>query len=732
MDFRYYFSPDSWMRRKIEQNISPSSALEGDPFVLWQERILYITCFLGVFVGPFALVPSVWWLFLQEGLTHVIVFDIVIYLSIVVIFLWKGLSLRVRAASIFFVCYVLGTILLINLGPMGAGYIWLLGASILISNVYSLKAALYSLLCNVAILMCIAGAIAADQLEWARQLEKPLQLWLVLGSNFLMVNTVVSIFFALILKSLRETFQKEKQMRIDLEESENRLRAVFDSVESVSIQGYNKERQVIYWNKASEKLYGYRAEEAMGRRLEELIFSEEMRKDTVTDIQAWYDDDIAIPAAELELRNKFADTVYVFSSHVMTTDRRGEKTMFCIDIDLSPLKQIEKEKVQYEAQYRQAQKMESIGRLAGGVAHDLNNLLVPVIGYSEMLTNDSCEADARARFLNNIYEAGLKARNLVRQLLVFSRKQPIQMKTVDLVAVVAGFEKFIRRVIQENIDLQMVAEDTAMPIYADSNQIEQVLMNLSINAADAMPSGGRLIVRVKKEGIDMPRKMIQGDLPAGEYAVLSVEDSGVGIDDETRFKIFEPFFSTKGTEGTGLGLATVYGIVQQHGGNIEVTSVLEEGSVFTVYLPLLDNEEKDVQDVAADDIESYGQETILLVEDNEHVRELTRAILQSQGYSVLSASNGDEALALIQREGAVADLLLADVIMPEMNGSELYQKALEICPELKVMYMSGYTNNVISQHGILDRGLNFINKPFTKKELTAKISSVLSGQRGNA
>ncbi len=717
----------------MEQNISPSSFPEDDPFIHWQERILHITCVLGVFGGPFALIPSVWWLILQGGLTHVVIFDVASYLFIVVVFLWKGLPLRVKAGSIFFVCYFLGTLLLINLGPMGAGYIWLLGASVLISNVYySLQAACYSLVCNASILICIAGAIAADQIEWAHQLEKPLQLWLVLGSNFLLINSLVSILSAVVLKSLRETFRKEKQMRINLEESENRLHAVFDSVESVSIQGYNKERQVICWNKASEKLYGYCAEEAMGQRLEDLIFPETTRKEWVAAIQAWYEDDIAIPAAELELRNKFAETVHVFSSHVMSTDSRGEKIMFCIDIDLSPLKQIEKEKTQYEDQYRQAQKMESIGRLAGGIAHDLNNLLVPVIGYCEILKNDSCKVDSnsRAEFLGSIYEAGLKARNLVRQLLVFSRKQPVEMQKIDLAVVVTGFEKFLRRIIQENIELRLVAADKAIPVYADSNQIEQVLMNLSVNASDAMPTGGRLIVEARRESIALPKKMIQGDLAAGEYAVLSIKDNGVGMDEETRLNIFEPFFSTKGPEGTGLGLATVYGIIKLHGGNIEVMSALEEGTVFKVYLPLLDNEGQDVRDVVVADNESSGPQTILLVEDNVHVRELTDKILQNKGYSVLSASNGKEALALIQREGALADLLLTDVIMPEMNGSELYQNALEICPELKVIYMSGYTDNIISQHGILDQGLNFINKPFTEKELTTQINRVLSEQRG--
>lgn len=224
----------------------------------------------------------------------------------------------------------------------------------------------------------------------------------------------------------------------------------------------------------------------------------------------------------------------------------------------------------------------------------------------------------------------------------------------------------------------------------------------------------------------MPRKMIQGDLDTGDYAVLSIQDNGVGMDDETRLTIFEPFFSTKGNEGTGLGLATVYGIIKRHGGNIEVTSVLEQGTVFTIYLPLLDKETTEIQETTPASSDTCGQETILLVEDNLHVRELTNQILQDKGYAVLSASNGKEALALIQQEKSTIDLLLTDVIMPEMNGSDLYKKTLEICPEVKILYMSGYTNNIISQQGILDQGLNFINKPFTKRELTTKISSILN------
>ncbi len=725
---RYWFSSIYSLFRKIEQKMIPPTTADGDPFLLWQERILYITCVLGVLGGPFALIPSVWWLFQQEVLSYIVFFDIALYLFVVAIFLWKGLSLRVKAGSIFFVCYLLGTVLLINLGPIGAGYIWLLGASILISSVYSLRVAFYSLLCNVGILLFITVAIVTDQLEWARQLDHPLHLWLAVSSNFLLINSVVSIFFGLMLSSLRDTFEKEKQMRRTLEESENRLQAVFDSVESVAIQGFNKERQIICWNKASERLYGYRAEEAMGQRLEHLILPEAIHDDAIAAIQAWYEDDIAISATEMELRNKSADTVSVFSSYVMITDSKGEKTIFCVDVDLSPLKQIEKEKAQYEEQYRQAQKMESIGRLAGGIAHDLNNLLVPVIGYCEILANDSHQIDASSRteFLNNIHEAGLKARNLVHQLLVFSRKQPIQMKEVDLAVIVTSFEKFLRRLIQESIDLNIIAEDTAMPIHADSNQIEQVLMNLSVNASDAMPSGGSLLVEVKKERVTMPRKMIQGDLDTGDYAVLSIQDNGVGMDDETRLTIFEPFFSTKGNEGTGLGLATVYGIIKRHGGNIEVTSVLEQGTVFTIYLPLLDKETTEIQETTPASSDTCGQETILLVEDNLHVRELTNQILQDKGYAVLSASNGKEALALIQQEKSTIDLLLTDVIMPEMNGSDLYKKTLEICPEVKILYMSGYTNNIISQQGILDQGLNFINKPFTKRELTTKISSILN------
>ncbi len=728
MDFRHWFFPDWCERTKMRHQIDPSFALEEDVLAFWQERVLYITCLLGVIAGPLALFPSVWWLFSQGGLIHVIICDIAVYLFILAVFFWKGLSPKVKAGIFFCAAYVLGVVLLVYMGPIGAGYVWLLGASILISNMYGLKAAYYSFAANVVVLAFITGAIATDQLEWASQLENPLQFWMVLCSNFLFVNGLVSIFFGLLLKSLRETLQKEKHMRRNLAESENRLISVFDSVESVSIQGYNREREVVCWNKASEKLYGYSAEEVMGRRIDDLIFPDTMRKDAVANIQSWYEEDIPIPASELELRNKFGDTVYVFSSHVMSEDSEGEKTMFCLDINLSPLKKIEEEKAQYEEQYRQAQKMESIGRLAGGVAHDLNNLLVPVIGYSELLVNNLCEADLRAEFLKNIYEAGLKARNLVRQLLVFSRKQPVQMEQIDLAVVVSSFEKFLRRIIQENIDLHIVVEDKGVLINADSNQIEQVLMNLSVNASDAMPSGGRINIKVRKASIQGSSKMILGDLVAGEYAVLSIEDNGLGMDDETCVNIFEPFFSTKGTKGTGLGLATVYGIVQQHGGNIQVKSSPKNGTVFMIYFPLLENDKRNAGSRASDDQRLHGRGVILLVEDNAEVRKLTNKILTKSGYSVFSASNGYDALVLMQQKGDTVDLLLSDVIMPEMNGPELYQKARIINAELKVLYMSGYTNNVISQQGI-NQGLNFINKPFTEKELITKISSVLRGEK---
>lgn len=395
----------------------------------------------------------------------------------------------------------------------------------------------------------------------------------------------------------------------------------------------------------------------------------------------------------------------------------------------------EKEKINLEAQLRQAQKVEAIGRLAGGVAHDLNNMLCPILNYAEMLTEELRVGDERREFALEIANAGARARDLVRQLLAFSRKQVITLNPTDINQVVRGIEKLLLRTIPEDIKFKKKLSTEIRPVLADIGQIEQILMNLTVNSADAMPDGGLLTIETGLSSLDEEYARTHPDVRPGLYAMLSVSDTGSGMDDVTLAHIFEPFFSTKGERGTGLGLATVYGIVKQHSGNIWVYSEPEMGTTFKIYFPIVMEMPDKKEPVQKIKYSQKGEETILLVEDNEQVRHLGRTILQRQGYKVLEAENGDNALDIMTSHDDVIHLLLTDVVMPGMNGKELYEKAVQKYKDLKVLFMSGYTDDIIAHRGVLSDGIQLIQKPFSVDGLAAKVREVLdnntTGQRQN-
>jgi PAS domain S-box-containing protein len=393
--------------------------------------------------------------------------------------------------------------------------------------------------------------------------------------------------------------------------------------------------------------------------------------------------------------------------------------------DITENKQAEAEKAQLEEQYRQAQKVEAIGRLAGGVAHDMNNLLTPILGYGELVMADFSPDDRRRKSVEQMVRAGYRARDLVRQLLAFGRKQTLAYKPMNLNQALERFEKLLRRTIREDIALNIMPSTGIPTIKADIGQVEQVIMNLSVNAQDAMPNGGRLILETALVEIDEDEAAGRPGTKAGPYVMLSVRDTGFGIDEETQAHIFEPFFSTKGEQGTGLGLATVYGIIKQHEGNIWVYSQLGKGTTFKIYLPVSEEEhvENDEQKEVTGELK--GSETILLVEDNEQVRNLGHTLLTKQGYTVLVAENGAEALVRLAVHDGTVHLLLTDVVMPRMNGKELFTKAVQKYPDLKVLYMSGYADDLINHHGILEENTAFIQKPFAVEGLAVKVREAL-------
>ena len=390
------------------------------------------------------------------------------------------------------------------------------------------------------------------------------------------------------------------------------------------------------------------------------------------------------------------------------------------------------EKARLEEQYRQAQKVESIGRLAGGVAHDFNNLLSPILGYAEMLVSDLGPDDSRQKSAEEILYAGSRARDLVRKLLAFGRKQSMEYVPVDINQAVRNFEKLLRRTIREDITLELSLSPDIPMVMADIGQIEQVIMNLAINAADAMPYGGRLAIETWAAELDDTYTAAPPDIRPGRHLMLAVSDTGFGMDEETRALLFEPFFSTKGEQGTGLGLSTAYGIVKQHGGSIWVDSKPEAGTTLKVILPAADDcaaaENKTRETAGAGSCN--GAETLLLAEDDPQVRELAHSVLSRQGYTVLTSGNADMAVNVMAQHAGPIHLLLTDVIMPEINGRELSAKIAAKHPGLRVLYMSGYTADVITRRGILEKDAAFIQKPFSITDLTAKVREVLNRNTG--
>jgi two-component system cell cycle sensor histidine kinase/response regulator CckA len=403
--------------------------------------------------------------------------------------------------------------------------------------------------------------------------------------------------------------------------------------------------------------------------------------------------------------------------------------------DLTQRKQAERGRLraeealrQSEHQLRQAQKMEAVGRLAGGVAHDFNNVLSVILGYGELVLAELKSADPVRADVEEILKAASRAAGLTRQLLLFSRQQVAEPRVIGLQEVITGMDKMLRRILGEDVELILLAAKSVGRVKADPSHLEQVIMNLVVNARDAMPRGGKLTIET--ENVVLDEEYAQKHLPvrAGPHVMMAVSDTGSGMDRETQARIFEPFFTTKEKgKGTGLGLSTVFGIVQQSGGSIWVYSEPGRGTTFKVYLPRVDAEVGVVRSQPAPST-LRGTETVLLVEDEEQVRTIVQSVLRRQGYHVMSAQHGEEALLLSEQNPGTIDLLLTDVVMPQMSGPELARLLVARRPEMKVLCMSGYTDDTVVRHGVLE-SVAFLQKPITPALLTRRIREVLDSDR---
>jgi PAS domain S-box-containing protein len=394
--------------------------------------------------------------------------------------------------------------------------------------------------------------------------------------------------------------------------------------------------------------------------------------------------------------------------------------------DVTQRKQAEEERKKLETQLLQAQKMEAIGQLAGGIAHDFNNILTAIIGYAQLLIIRMEKSSPLRHYIEQVFTSAERAADLTKDLLAFSRKQVLHTQLLDLCDVLGRVQKMLERLIPEDIEFRTTVTENELTVMADRGQIEQVLMNLVTNARDAMPQGGILSVDVAPVVMDGQFVHAHGFGEPGEYACISVTDSGHGMDEETQRKIFEPFFTTKEVgKGTGLGMAIIYGIVKQHNGYISVYSEPERGTTFRIYLPLVAGETAKILEAQEAEPIAGGTETILLVEDDGSVRELHKMILEAAGYEVIEAFDGQDALDRFMMHPAAVDILITDVIMPKTDGKRLYQEIEKVRPGMKALFMSGYTKDVVIERGILDDELNFLEKPVRSSELLRMVRHIL-------
>ncbi len=549
----------------------------------------------------------------------------------------------------------------------------------------------------------------------------------LLNPRITFATVIVPMVFFFILTGLVWLFSRQRD-RLDAYKQEElaikeaQYRSLVENINEV-IYTTDKEGRFTYISPVVEQITKYKVKELLGQHFSAFIFPADL------------------PVVEANFRNVLKGTSKTDEFRVVDKDKqilhfrtyaqllmKNQRAVGIIGVftDITGHKRL-------QDQLHQAQKMESVGRLAGGVAHDFNNLLTVIIGYCEMLLDDTKDNPTANSMVKGINRAAERATSLTQQLLAFSRKQIIQPKRININELIVNLEKMLRRLISEHIALIIRLEAEPGIIKVDPAQLEQVLMNLAVNARDAMPGGGKLTIETSNIYLDDTYCRLHSEVTPGDYVMLSITDTGCGMDEKTEENIFEPFFTTKEPgKGTGLGLSTVYGIVKQSGGHIGFYSQINKGTTFNIYFPMTADQEpaeyktKEQESLEPKTVE--GSESLLVVEDQDNLREMMVESLKSYGYSVHAAQDGTEALEICRQQNQSFDLLITDVVMPEMNGKELAEKIARQFPGIKTLYISGYAEDTIGDHNIFLAGLFFLPKPFSPTALAQKVRHILDNK----
>lgn len=705
----------------LEKKFIPPYAWDSDILTLWRERIIFFIYFFAAIAGPFALVPSLILSF-NEGLWAVIILDAIVYSTVLIVLFSNNISLNIRTWITFIIFYILGIGLLLLLGFYGAGYIWLFGASLIVGTMIGYKAAFFALLTNLLGLSLIGIFIAFGTPPWISTVENALAKWLVMTVNFMLLNTMITLLVAAMLKSLEDALTREMNTASELKEKQEEILSIFKANPDPIIV-YDKNNSIKYVNDAFTKTFGWTFDEL---KMSNFIYVPDHQNkisfDTYLNIPEIEKKDTIRFETKRITKNGSILNVILSASPIIGDNSEAIGLVMNMK-DITESKKLEK-------QLQQAQKMESIGTLAGGIAHDFNNILLTIFGYLEMAKDEIDENNPAYSDIEYAFDGAKRARDLVKQILTFSRQSDHELKPLKTQLIIKEALKLLRSSIPTTISItQNICNDCGL-IMADPTHIHQIIMNLCTNAFHAMEiSGGKL--RVELEELFISEKdAIDQDMKPDNYICLTVADTGHGMKQEVLDRIFEPFYTTKEKgKGTGLGLSVIHGIVSDYNGYINIESKIGVGTEFKIYFPVI--EHANIKTEEKQDIPLLkGKEHILLVDDETLILQLQRKLLEQLGYRVAVQNNSVSALELFKSNPEKFDLIITDMTMPDMTGDVLAEKVIEIRKDIPIIMCTGY-NEHISEEDAIKKGIRgFLLKPFEINKLSQKIRDVLDSTLG--
>ena len=709
----------------------------------WRKRLFYsvYTTFLFLITIPFIVSTQT---SIEQGNWFLLGLHATGFVCAVLIVTVRRIPYSIAALAGVIIMFLVGVTTLAKFGPIGSGRIWLFAFSVLATIVYGMRGGIITSAMNAAVLIVTGFIMNAGGFPWTVNPDVTLRMWMITGITYVFLNGVVVVSMAVLVNALEKRLIRENELRRkvslageELEESEEKLSQAIkgSAVPTFLIDGNHV---ITHWNDACSKATGKTADEMVGTRDHWVVFGE-VKQPVPADIvlmrkqgkmpedntfQSLVPSRLIPGALEGEVRVSAGGKERILHCTAAPLRNRAEEAVGAIQtfMDMTERRRV-------ESQLQHSQKLDAVGRLAGGVAHDFNNMLGVIIGHTEIMRECSVMDPSYRESLEEISNAALRSADLTRQLLAFARKQDVEHEVLNMNVVIRELSKMLRRLLSEDISLEMNLGKNIPLVMCDRSQIDQILANLCVNARDAIDGMGVITIETSAAVLDEDYCSVIPDVDPGSYVLLAVSDTGMGMNRETMKRVFEPFFTTKEIgRGTGLGLSTVHGIIRQNGGHIAVYSEPGTGSVFKVYLPAyLGVESKKKKKDNPPVMESGRGEQVLLVEDEPSIRNLASMMLVKMGYRVVEAETPARAMEIAKNPGWTPELLITDVVMPGMNGKDLSDRLREMIPGLRVIFISGYTADVVASRGVVDEGCAFLAKPFTRRELGTKIRQVLNG-----